>query len=175
MFKFLLAACAATLMAFGGGDIAPIQEPVTTVTKTSPFYVGATYTYIDVNEFDLDTYKFEDSAATFVAGYDLLKNVGIEGRYTTTFDSINSYAYNIYIKPQMNITDDIKVYALVGYGNTVVDSKSAISGVGYGGGLSYDVTSNVFAFVDYTSIHDTNNKSYADDIGNANIGVAYRF
>jgi len=168
-FLGLITAALATMtMAFGGGDIAPIETPQTEVaTKTSPFYIGAAYTYVGIDNAIDTTFDFEnDSAGTLIAGYDINKYVGVEGRYTSKFEEVDTFGYGIYLKPQVPINDSVKLYALLGYTGTQYKGESVDNGFGYGVGGLYNVTSNVFVFADYT----------ADDVTESgNVGVAYRF
>ena len=177
MTKFtLLGLITAFTMAIAGGNIIPIEVPqpqLIPVAKTSPFYAGASYTYLDVSNFDVDTYDFKkDSALTVIGGYEYNKYIGAEGRLTTNFSNSESFGYGIYIKPQYPVTDKVKVYALLGYAGAQVKGKNVTDGFGYGAGVSYNVTPRVFLFGDYVALNDTNIKT---DVGNANVGIAYRF
>jgi OOP family OmpA-OmpF porin len=82
------------------------------------------------------------------AGWDFNNYIGIEARALKTFEN-NVFSetehYGLYLKPQYHIASQTNVYALLGYGRTIVDytngvrsSRTDEKGFSYGVGFEYD-------------------------------------
>jgi len=193
---------AATLAtaSFAGGNIAPVTEPaVITPVSDSGFYVGVGYVYID-GEASEDGYTADvtNNGIDFRAGYDFNKYVAVEARYAigakdTVTVSDGYYTenvgqgdfdtYGIFVKPQYPVTEDIGVYALLGYGNV----EGSLSGTEYldengfqwGLGANYAVTDKVDVFLDYINVYDDDAKVDGEnidlDVYTVTIGLSYKF
>ncbi len=173
-----IAAFAFGISAFAGGDIAPIEEQtVVTESELSGFYAGAGYSYVD-NDLGIAGVNLTEhqNGLTILGGYNINEYVAVEGRYTfadsTDFANIidvDGDLWGIYVKPQYNISNDIKVYALLGYG----DVKSIDNGDGfqYGLGLAYGITKNVEIFGDWIRAYDDDLFSNDDAVANGTIDV----
>ncbi len=176
----IAALLAMNTFAFAGGDFTTPVEPEVTVPEvtesTASFYVGAGYSYINL---DAEVVEHDSDAVLLLAGYNFNEYIGVEARYAGLTDCIDNAA--IYVKPQYPITDDAKVYALLGYGQTTVDdgADSSESGFQWGLGANYAVTENIGVFADYTRLYDdtgfdgqTTNDVAVDSV---NVGVTYTF
>ena len=198
MKKLLLSlatVAALTASAVAGGSIAEV-EVVPEPAELTGFYLGAGYTYFDTsfteagNDFKAD---MNNDAGMVLAGYNFNEYVALEGRYTfiaagdVTFagydiDELDGSAWGVYVKPQYPVSDDVKVYALLGYASATVEStiyneSADVDGFSYGLGVAYNVTKNVEVFADWTKIADD---EMDDSLLNANtdaytVGVNYKF
>ncbi len=182
MKKFLSTALVASTIAMAGGDAAPVT-PIETPNTLNGFYIGAGYTYLD------DTLGFygvdltdSQNAGTILGGYNYNDYIAFEGRYTFTsdFDIDRGYVnasgdtWGIYVKPQYPVSDDFKVYALLGYG----DVKYIDNGDGfqYGLGAAYSATKNVELFADWTRLYDDDLAQNVDYTVDAfTVGINYAF
>ncbi len=95
----VVAAVAMSTLAFGGGGIAPVEQPVVEEVVTpasSGFYVGLGYSLATIGENgwygedygqgedypeDIWSGEYEQDAITLIAGYDFNEYIGVEGRY----------------------------------------------------------------------------------------------
>jgi len=189
-FKKILVALMATMtMAFAGGDIAPTQTQAIVVEEVQPelngFYLGAGYTYI-ANDLDVYGLTFTEgqNAGTILAGYNFNEYVAVEGRYIFTASTdfaneiqVDGDIWGVYVKPQYNVSDDVKVYGLLGYGD--VKSINDADGFQYGLGAAFAVTQNVEVFGDWIRAFDDGVESElasADATVDAfTVGVNYKF
>ena len=184
----IIAAAAASTMVMAGGAIAPV-EVVAPVIDDSGFYVGAGYSYIDTDLVFGDFIADDGfNAGTILAGYNFNKYVALEGRYTFSadvdFDGAETYAdissdvWGIYVKPQYPVTENFKVYGLLGYGETeVLDDTGSFQ---YGLGGSYAATASVEVFGDWVRAYDEDDNDVAfgdyelsQDV--FTLGVNYKF
>jgi len=200
-----LATIGTSLMA--GGDI--IGEDTTVVIEEvkndSSYYIGGAFSFANIdatrtfdngniiitNEADLGNYN----AIMLQAGYNFNKYIALEGRYWfglgQTFSDYNGdsfdldiHTWGIYVKPQYPITDNIKVYGLLGYANSGEDGaaiyNTGLDGLSWGLGGSYEVAENIEVFIDYVDMYNdeerygVNNKDDID-INSWNFGVSYKF
>ena len=186
-------------LAFGGGDIAPIEPVVETpvVVETSPFYVGIGIGTAAVND-DVTNEEFESTTLMLQAGYKFNQYVALEGRYTFGFDtdydpgnttaSSSDYdgefsSWGLYVKPMYPI-GDFSLYALLGYGGVMLDDLAGgdayEDGFQWGLGADYAVNDNFSIFVDYVKLYDDTGFDYRaknDDVDSDTwtLGVSYRF
>jgi len=223
MKKIVLSAVAVFAMssfAVAGGDIAPVDVPVVdvpVVDADAGFYVGLFYGMMN-SEFD-DTVlvavdEYDVGTLGLMAGYKFNSYVAVEARYQMqiadpawTGDSFavdaddvdgTVAAWGVYVKPMYPVTNELDVYALLGYASTTytfgtavnaVDDEIVAEGFAYGVGISYDVTENIAVFVDYVSLYAADAATYttaltdveADMTGvdvtitSINAGVTYKF
>jgi hypothetical protein len=183
--KTILVALMATMtMAMAGGNLTPVEE-VTTVEvqpALSGFYVGAGYSYL-ANDLDLYGVNLSEgqNAGTILAGYNINEYVAVEGRYTFTASTdfadtvmVDGDTWGLFVKPQYNVSNDVKVYALLGYG----DVKTVDDGEGfqYGLGGAFSVTRNVEVFGDWVRAYDDDITDFADaTVDQFTVGVNYKF
>ncbi len=227
MKKIVLSAAAVFAMssfAVAGGDIAPVVEPVVEVPAViddSGFYIGAFYGFHSLEGTDnsvatapVDT--AETNTLGLMAGYKFNSYVAVEGRYqmqvTDPTWSGDSFAddtddvdgevasWAVYVKPMYPVTNELDVYALIGYASTTytfknadnlaaltafasVDDEIVAEGFSWGIGASYEVMENLSVFVDYTTLYDDSAAEF-NGVENANIdvlvtsinaGVSYKF
>ena len=211
---------AASGFAFAGGNIDQVEEPEVTEVLTvdeSTFYVGIGYGNTvhehDIYSVDLDrqTKAFDEKFHSLFlqGGYQFNVYISLEGRYWFGFDnkfmvkefkertvesSIDTWA--IYLKPMYPVTDNINIYALIGYAGTKHDVNGdpqvpevvvgdSYDGFSWGLGASYSLLDNISVFVDYVNIYD-DEKSWTHPKGGWekvsdekidiwNIGISYRF
>lgn len=189
----LVAVLAMGTFAVAGGDIAPVEEPVVVIPEvvesTGAFYIGGAYGYVDM-EISNSVSSQDDSLNAFMlqAGYKFNPYIALEGRYWFTSEDswgnsnedFSADAWGIYVKPMYPVTNELDIYALLGYGDT--DPEIGGSGPGYdtdgfqwGLGASYDVTNNVAVFVDYVNLYDDTNHGEDLTIDTINVGVTYTF
>ncbi len=208
-----LAAIIATgTFAFGGGDIAPVLEPV---IETPPMvvaeeeaidtglYLGLGYSLLrSESKYGQNSLAHDYSAVMAQAGYKFNEYIAVEGRYWYGFgealEKLNrnvfgqfdseATAWGIYAKPMYPVTEELDVYALVGYGASSVNGTKLVNGTvmdievlgfSWGLGLSYAFTENFSLFADYVDFYDDIEKVNTVDFENAfdsiNLGVTYKF
>ncbi|WP_052746183.1 porin family protein [Sulfurovum lithotrophicum] len=177
--------------AVAGGDIAPVEPVVEApvVESTGNFYIGGAYGYGDMDVSDAG-YSHDENFDSFMlqAGYKFNPYIAVEGRYWWTSgndwdnsgEDFSADSWGIYVKPMYPVTNELDIYALLGYGDT--DPEIGGSGPDYdtdgfqwGLGASYDVTENVAVFVDYVSLYDDTNDGEDLTIDTVNFGVTYNF
>ncbi|MCF6244753.1 MAG: porin family protein [Sulfurovum sp.] len=209
----LVTILATSTFAFAGGDIVPVMEPVIEtpmviedeeVISDSGVYLGLGYSMLrSTSEYDGLDLANDYHAAMLQGGYKINEYIAVEGRFwyglateidaddAATFDS-ETMAWGVYAKPMYPVTDELDIYALVGYGSaslngtkhsngtTVGDADAA--GLSWGIGAAYSFTDNLSVFADYVDFQDddavefdgeTTTLNHAFDA--INIGVAYKF
>lgn len=158
-------------LTFAGGDLVTtepvISVPACEVIETEKnFYVGLGFSALgtgtdSVNVFSEESGQDRTGNVLFLAGYEFNPYIAVEGRYSTYMtsgDILNSDTWGIYAKPQYPVSEDFKVYALLGFGGMTVDgiNGAAINvddnGFQWGLGASYGVTEEISIFLDYVSI-----------------------
>lgn len=186
-------------LAFAGGDIAPVEEPVVVapVIDNSAFYLGLGIGEAAVND-DFTSEEFSATTIMLQAGYKYNQYVAVEGRYTfgldTDYDPGNTGAsssdYNgdisswgLYVKPMYPI-GDFNLYALLGYGGVMLDDLAGgdayEDGFQWGLGADYAVSEQFTVFIDYVALYDDTGFDYRaqlDDVDSDawTLGVSYRF
>ncbi len=181
-------------LAFGGGDIDPMEPEIATPEiveefSASGFYAGIGYSYIFMDNAGTAG-DVTGNALTLQAGYNLHKYFAIEGRYSMTLGDLdvdngpdNGDLSNIalFIKPQYSV-EKFKFYGLLGYGQVSYDSgvkDYSEDGFQYGAGISLSATDTIDVYVDYTRLYDDDDFDglLSDNItvDALNIGVNYKF
>ncbi len=170
MYKSLLSFTLFTVLTMAGGDIDPVEPQIDmslgneSTVANSVFYAGAGYTRI---RYDEKTTDHSDTGFTLQAGYDYNQYVGIVARYTkTTNDNDENYDFEgdleniaVYLKPMLPVTTDVSVYALLGYGETSIETQigeKSESGFQWGLGSQYTLIEHLSLFVDYTQFYEGN-------------------
>jgi len=187
-------------LAYAGGDVAPIEEPVIVpvVVDDSAFYVGIGFGQAAIND-DTTDEEIKSTMLMLQAGYQYNAYVALEGRisfglntdyypgYTTNtggeYDSDIS-SWGIYVKPMYPVTDAFDIYALLGYGGTQLgnlESGDAYeSGFHWGLGAQYAITENILIFADYVKLYDDTGFDYRAQLDDVNAdawtaGLSYKF
>lgn len=145
----------------------------------SHFYagVGITYNRVYSDEYDwFDDNKLtqdEVGGVSLVLGYEYNENIAIEGRIVKSFmeeDYADLTIYSLFLKPQYPITEEFKIYGLLGFGNVNVEGTNGDvpaasevishrilneSSFQWGFGISYAIMEGAELFLDFTeSISD---------------------
>lgn len=191
----LVAVLAMSTFAIAGGDIAPVEPVIETpmVEESTPgnFYLGLAYSYVNT-EVTYAVGSDDDylNGVMLQAGYKFNPYIAVEGRYTFTAEDTNeigadysSDTWGIYAKPMYPVTNELDIYALLGYGevtpefngNAAFDSDT--DGFQWGLGASYDVTDSVAIFADYVrNFDDTLDLDGVDLlVDTVSVGVTYNF
>lgn len=191
----LVAVLAMSTFAIAGGDIAPVEPVIETpmVEESTPgnFYLGLAYSYVNT-EFS-DAFVSEDDNLNGVmlqAGYKFNPYIAVEGRYTftaedtwmDTTEDFSNDTWGIYAKPMYPVTNELDIYALLGYGEVTPEfdgqgPESDTDGFQWGLGASYDVTDSVAVFADYVrNFDDTLDLDGVDMlVDTVSVGVTYNF
>jgi len=174
--------------------VEPIPVP-TPVSAPLGLYLGGGYTYAkadcECNEIYLSSGKYTPKfnatthGVNLKVGYDFNEFIGIEAKYLYTpwGDEYNTIKhYGLYLKPNYPVTENIDVYALIGYGKTECESmKDSENGLGWGVGASYNFgkrsmgkKEGLGVYVEYLRpLKKTGNKNITIDTVNA--GLQYNF
>lgn len=170
----IIAVLAMNTFAFAGGDISSVEPEITipeVSESTGSFYVGAGYSYMNLDEVT----EHDGDAVLLLAGYNFNQYIGVEARYAGLTDCLENAA--IYVKPMYPI-GDAKVYALLGYGETSYDNgvvDNSENGFQWGLGANYAVTENIGVFADYTNLYDDTFAGVDSTVDAINVGVTYTF
>lgn len=173
-----LMAIAAALMAAGG-----VQAQTALPVYAELGYVGLTYSENGVPD-------IKPGVLRMLVGVEVHPNVAIEGMLgagvkddTVRLSGIDVKAkvdssYGFFIKPKINPTSDLTLFARLGYSNTRIKASAmgvSVSDSGgdasYGVGLSYAFTKNAFAAVDYMSYYNKDGVK----IDGFSFGLGYKF
>ncbi len=197
----LLTMVAMSSIGFAGGDFKSAVEPVVVIPVVeetvdhSGIYAGLGISAVIAYEGDGSFFESKDGQErtgdiTFIAGYDFNQYIAVEGRYMTSFtheDILERSLWGVYVKPQYPIMEELKVYALLGYGAFQLEgiNGSGIDidedGFQWGVGTSYEVTENISIFVDYLNIAKDMevgafiNPSVEIDSDAITVGAIYKF
>ena len=195
----LISILALSRLAFAGGDIAPVEEPVIVapVIDNSAFYLGLGIGDATVND-DFTSEEFSATTLMLQAGYQYNQYVAVEGRYTfavntdytpgNTTASSSDYdgdfsSWGVYVKPMYPI-GDFTLYALLGYGGVMLDDlvggDAYEDGFQWGLGAGYAFSEQISIFVDYVSLYDDTGFDYRaqfDDVDSDTwtVGMSYKF
>jgi len=125
--KVLLVLLFGTYLYGGGKDLTPAYAPVATLDQeSSSWYVGAGFAAADFRACAYTNCSYEDKTygLNLRLGYDFNPYLGIEARALRTFldkgpsGGVPLQHIGLFIKPQYGIADNLKLYALLGYGYT---------------------------------------------------------
>jgi opacity protein-like surface antigen len=149
--------------------------------------VGYTPLKIEVDDFNGDV---KPALVRGILGADVHPNVGVEFMLGlgAKDDTVNAFgvpvkteverSFGIYIKPKFNPTEQLELFARLGYADTklkisalgVSDSESE-GDFSFGAGLSYSFTPTAYGTVDYMSYHDKDGVK----INGFTLGVGFKF
>jgi len=160
-------------VAFAGKNTEKVLEPSIIIPNlvdetTSGFYLGLGVSAVSTHESNLNFFSVTDGQdrtgdISFSAGYDWNEYIAIEGRYMVSVakeDIVDRTSWGIYVKPQYSVTEDLKLYGLLGvggfdasgtnhFGHTIDADDISLQ---WGLGVSYEVYENVSIFVDYVQV-----------------------
>jgi len=160
MKKIVILITAVTLLlgtVYAGGKkyIAPAEAavvPIPDIIDPWPIYIGLGLVAVNLDRDPCACGSSETSDLRYGGiirtGWDFNNYIGIEVRALKTLEN-NVFSetehYGIYLKPQYPVTSQINVYALLGYGRTIVDYTNGVrssqtdeKGFSYGAGVEYD-------------------------------------
>ena len=153
--QIVTALALASTFAFAGGSIAPVPvEPIPIIVEEEPstIYLGVGPVYAQTERDGCKngcgfapSIKDGRVGGILRAGWNVTDYLGLEARALTTFGTevfSKTTHIGLYLKPQMQIAEQLTVYGLLGYGNTQVEyekSTEDISGFSYGAGIEYDL------------------------------------
>ena len=174
--------------------VEPIPVPVANIPLG--LYLGGGFTYAS-SKCQCDTnVKFSDGTTSRVskgktygvnlkAGYAINQYLAVEAKYIYTpwgdKDKTLKH-YGIYLKPTYAITENLDIYALLGYGKTECETiKDSQTGFAWGAGAEYTINKKVDGLKDGLGVYveyirplkKTGNKNITIDMINA--GVSYNF
>jgi len=178
MKKILVMLSMLSSLVWAGGDISSVEPEITIPVVLEEENVGGLYAALGIvysRTYATDSAWFADAntqdqsiGLSGSLGYEFNKYLAVEGRISKTFYE-EGYAdvttYSLFLKPQYPVTNDMEIYALLGYGLVQVDGESSgtvtatpgasildESGFQWGIGLSYALSNDLDIFVDYTSL-----------------------
>ena len=186
-----------------------IEQPMVVaevvVEDDSGFYLGLGYGFLAVDR-SIDQYGTDNNykegtdkydQVMIQAGYKINKYVAVEARYwaglsenswaTISDNRIQSVgnidAYGIYAKPMYPVTQDLDVYALLGYASVdysiTNDYSGTLDGFSWGLGASYEFGNSVSVFADYTVLYQDTTATPITDLEDTvdvvTVGVGYKF
>lgn len=189
-------------LAYAGGDMTAVVEPVVQVpevnTDVSGYYVGLGMGQTTVND-DQTNEEISATTLTLQAGYQYNEYLAFEGRFGMSlggsdynagiFTGLGAdydgdvYNWGLYVKPMYSFSN-LTLYGLLGYGEVILEDldggDSTESGFQWGAGASYVFTEKVSLFVDYVTLYDDkgfDNRAVNDDIDADvwTVGVSYKF
>ena len=185
-------------LAYAGGDVAPVEEPVVVSVDESAYYIGLGFGQASVND-DPTAEEITSTMVMLQAGYQYNEYVALEGRVSFGFSSEyepgntgNSSgdfdddiaSWGIYVKPMYPVTDAFDIYALLGYGGVQLghlESGDAYeSGFQWGLGTQYAITQSILVFIDYVKLYEGTGFDYratTEDVDSDawTLGVSYKF
>jgi opacity protein-like surface antigen len=110
-------------------------------------------------------------------GYDFNKYIGIEGRILKTmwkYEQQKIEHIGLFAKPKLSVTEDMNIYALIGYGKVETGHKIVFddTGMAWGVGMDYDMDNSLGVFIDYERLLQ---KSDTTDFNVVSLGMRYDF
>jgi len=139
-----------------GKNVALAEVPVAPVLTPWPFYIGLGLVMTNIERDPCPcangqtVTKDHRYGGVLRVGVDFNDFLGLEARVLKTFGG-NVFSetthYGLYLKPQFAVSDTLKIYGLLGYGNTNIEYNNGIknsttdeSGIAYGVGVEYTLT-----------------------------------
>lgn len=142
-----------TALLSAGKNTAPAETPVAPVALPWPLYIGLGVVMTDIDRDPCPCANGETIAedhrygGVLRIGMDFNEYLGVEARVLKSLESgvfSETTHYGLYFKPQFSLSEDLKIYGLLGYGTTEIDYTNGIrdsstdeSGVAYGAGVEY--------------------------------------
>jgi len=171
------------------------------------------YDFLSILGSSRGTYKEDNDAIMMQAGYKINQYIAVESRYWKSvgdadwsdrgdgYDFLGYHTYDlsgtkdydfkawgIYVKPMYPVTDALDVYALLGYGNVVMNYEFYDwldeNGFQWGLGVSYSFADNFSVFADYVKLYNDDGEIVIDFIAREdwdatidtwNFGLTYKF
>lgn len=199
----LLSVIVCTNVIFAGANSQKVLEPSVVIPaivddKTvSGFYLGLGVSAVSTYEADLDFFSITEGQdrtgdISLTAGYDWNEYLAVEGRYMFSVvkeDIVDRSSWGIYIKPQYWVTEDFKVYGLLGIGGFDASGTSHFGhnidsndiSLQWGLGVSYKIYDNLSIYIDYIQVARdidatafvTQNVDVSSDA--ITVGISYHF
>lgn len=138
--------------------------------ETPKLYGEIGYTALKVEE---DELSVKPAVVRGILGADFHPNLAVEGMLgfgvkddTLTIAGVPvkaeiEHSYGFYIKPKFNATNELELFARLGYAKTKLkvsalgaSASDSEGDVSYGAGLSYSFTPTAYGTVDYMSYYD---------------------
>jgi len=184
-------------LAFAGGDIAPVVDEPIIVEDNSAFYLGLGLNSMQLND-NTTGEEIQRGGVSLIAGYQYNEYIAVEGRYhfgiSTDYDegswqATQDYdddmsAWGIYVKPMYPVTEDLDIYALLGYGGVLLTNIAGgdpyESGFQWGLGAQYEVVESWVVSLDYVSLYDDTGFDYRAQLDDVDadvwtLAVSYKF
>ncbi|MCH9739743.1 MAG: porin family protein [Epsilonproteobacteria bacterium] len=167
----------------------PAPTPAPVAAAAGNFYVGGAISAMAArcncdgdaaNPFADETDQDRQVGITGIIGYDFMDYLGAELRASMGVSEEADHGekmqtYGVYLKPNVDVTDALNVYGLIGYGASNLSNGQDVAetngGLSYGAGVDYGITENISVFTDVVN-YVTGQE--ASDIG-ANLGLKYNF
>ena len=188
-----------TMTANAGKNVEPpISEPIPVPVINIPLglYLGGGFTYASSKCQCDNSIKFSNGSTSKIskgktygvnlkAGYTINSFLAVEAKYIyTPWGDKNKTLkhYGLYLKPTYAVSDNLDIYALLGYGKTECDTlKSSIKGFSWGVGAEYTLNKKIQGkkdglgvYVEYVRpVKKTGNKNITVDM--VNFGASYHF
>lgn len=199
---YILSVIASTHIIFAGANSTKVIEPSILIPHEeqetiSGFYLGLGLSATSTHEADLDFLSITDGQdrtgdLSFTAGYDINEYIAIEGRYMFSIakeNIVDRSSWGIYVKPQYPITENFKVYGLLGIGGVDATGTNHVgqkfdfndASFQWGLGISYEVYEDISIYVDYVQIaRDVYTTAFVSpnvDVSSdaVTVGISYHF
>ncbi|MGM0480525.1 MAG: porin family protein [Pseudomonadota bacterium] len=109
-----------------------------------------------------------------VADDDLIYTPGGDTNLATEAETELDYALSVLLKPQLNLTEQLSLYALAGWSRaelSIAGESTADSGLSVGAGVSIRTTRDLAFYVDWLRLIDED----PGQLSGLNVGLQYRF
>jgi hypothetical protein len=166
----------------------PPPAPVIPPVVANDFYFGLGATALRAKQEadrtanpEVKSFTDKQGGVTARLGYDFMDYLGAELRGTAGVAKADAgiskfRQYGAYLKPNVDITDALNLYGLVGASKANLTEPGNVntknSGLSYGLGLDYGVSDSVSVFVD---VMDYLKKSNKNKVYGATLGAAFHF
>ncbi len=161
---------------------APKPAPVVVPPVVAPkFYFGLGATALKAKQDVAPTFTDNQTGVTARLGYDFMDYLGAELRGTSAISGADTTSekikqYGAYLKPNVDLTDSLNLYGLLGASKVNMSNPGALAdketGFSYGLGLDYGVSDSFSVFLDAVNYLQKSNKN---DVYGATLGAAYHF
>lgn len=195
MKKFIVTIAIVTSLSYGGKNVAPPPSKPIPIPVPLGLYFGGGFTYahskctcapLTTTTGTLKTtHKGNTKGINLKVGYDFNPYVGVEVKYLYTpwgdKDKTLKH-YGIYLKPSYPISEQIDIYALLGYGKTDCETLTkSEKGFAWGVGVSYNFGKRIAGkkeglgvYLEYLRpLHKTGSKKITVDT--VSTGLQYNF
>ncbi|MBZ8142680.1 hypothetical protein CLD22_22635 [Rubrivivax gelatinosus] len=157
-------------------------------TNASPIYGEISYLMMSA---DAPSAAFDLAAVRGFLGYEVHPNIALEAMFAIgvaddrvgpAFDYVRlklENSYGLYIKPKVNVTEKLELFARVGYAESKFkatrrgygSSTDSDGDVSFGVGLKYTFAKNTYGAVDYMRYYDKDDLK----VNGVTLGIGYQF